>query len=276
VGADFDALSAPNELIPRRSSALSAVKVVITDFERTLVRLFEDCDIEQKFSAEVWINCFERGVPISVLEKAGESPYTLWMEAHRWMKAPRWKPVPWLKKKDPLHAEWLYHTVTSIATKYEMQAAPYTRLFDDVEPVLQCLHMAGIPVVIVSNNATAAVERVVKENGAEGFIQHVIGREFRHELVGNLKPKPNLLVKALMRSGHDPGTALLVGDSVDDMRAGRAAGIHLRVAVLEHSTASRSQLHRAGAVHLLRRFGDLPDLPELRHILHGGHALSDC
>jgi phosphoglycolate phosphatase-like HAD superfamily hydrolase len=131
-------------------------------------------------------------------------------------------------------------------------------------------------VVIVSNNATAAVERVIKENGVERFDQHVIGREFRYEMVGNLKPKPNLLVKALRRSGHEPDAALLVGDSVDDMRAARAAGIRLMVGVLDHSTASRWQLRRAGATHLMRMFGDLPDLPQLRHILHGGHALSDC
>jgi hypothetical protein len=48
-----------------------------------------------------------------------------------------------LKKKDPLHAEWLYHTVTSIATKYEEMAAPCARLFGDVEPVLKWLQMSG-------------------------------------------------------------------------------------------------------------------------------------
>jgi phosphoglycolate phosphatase-like HAD superfamily hydrolase len=81
-------------------------------------------------------------------------------------------------------------------------------------------------------------------------------------LIGNLKPKPLLLMEALRLSRWGAHRALLVGDSVDDMRAGRAAKIRLKVGVLDHSTFSEWQLRRAGADLVLNRFGDLmPLLP---------------
>jgi phosphoglycolate phosphatase-like HAD superfamily hydrolase len=61
-------------------------------------------------------------------------------------------------------------------------------------------------------------------------------------------------------SGCEAERALLVGDSADDMKAGRRARIGFRVGLLQHSTFSGRQLHRAGAHLVLNRFGDLQDL----------------
>lgn len=225
--------------------------VMLTDFERTLVRLFEDPAVEQEFFDEVWVECSARGIPRWMRHAAGKSPYSLWKRAHRWMT---------LTSNDPLRVERMYHAVARIAVKHEMVAAESVRLFDDVPPVLKRFQDAEIPVIIVSNNSTEAVERVLKENSTEGLVDHVVGRHFKFDLYRNLKPKPNLLVEALRRSGHKPGEALLVGDSVDDMRAGRRAMIGCRVGLLEHSTTSKWRLRRAGAHRVLGRFGDLLQL----------------
>ena len=235
------------------------VRVVLTDFERTLLRLFEDCSIVREFSSEVWCLCTRRGVPRRALKAAADSPYLLWTRAHRWMT----------RHGEPLQAERMYHAVSRIALKYEMDAASSARFFDDVRPTLERLRFVEIPVFIVSNNARAAVQRAIENNDMEHFIAFVVGREFRHDMVGNLKPKPNLVLEALHRSGHDSGTALLVGDSVDDMRAGRAAKLRFRVGLLQHSTASERQSRKAGARAILNRFGDLQDHPGLQRLLSG-------
>ena len=159
--------------------------------------------------------------------------------------------------------------------KYEMIAAESVQLFDDVRPVLQRWKDAGITVVVVSNNATKAVKRVLEKNDVEHLVDHVIGREYEHEMVGNLKPKPLLLEKALELSGCGADTALLVGDSVDDMKAGQAAEIGFRVGLLERSTASKRQLRRAGARVVLNRFGELQSNKEVQRLLHGGDASGD-
>jgi HAD superfamily hydrolase (TIGR01549 family) len=247
---------------------LGAVEVVLTDFERTMVRLFEDRESEQTFFQEVWHLCARRGVPERVLKTAGGSPYTLWRKAHQWMCAPWWQALHLKRPMDPLHVERMYYAIDMIATKYEMAAAGHIRLFDDVPPALKQLKHAGIPVVIVSNNAKKAVERVLWENHAEDLIDHVVGREFKYWMLGNLKPKPTLVVAALR--GWDAGRALLVGDSVDDMKAARAAEIRYRVGVLEQSTFSAKQLRNAGACFVLRRFGDLQTDIEMQRLLRGG------
>jgi HAD superfamily hydrolase (TIGR01549 family) len=233
---------------------LGPFKVVLTDFERTLVRLFEDAAVEKEFLEEVWTLCSDKKrfhIPTRVLKAGGESPYSVWTKAHGWMTRHR---------KDALEVQRMYHAVARIAVKYEMEAAESVRLFDHVLPVLEQLKKAGVPVVIVSNNAAEAVERIVKESNAESLVHHVVGRDFRYEWIGNLKPKPTLLFEALKHAGRGPGRPLLVGDSVDDMKAGRRARIGYRVALLEHSTASRWQLRRAGARLVLHRFGDLSRL----------------
>lgn len=204
-----------------------------------------------------WRECVNRGAPARVLKAGGESPYLLWAKAHRWMTKPSWRAT---RRKDLLRAHRMYHAVGRVAIKYEMEVAASVRLFDDVQPVLKHLRAVGIPVLIVSNNATDAIERVLKENNAEGLVDHVVGRDWRYDLIGNLKPKPLLVYKALNIAGCHAGRALLVGDSIDDMKAGRKAKIRFMVGLLEHSTAMEWQLRRAGAKLVLNRFGDLERL----------------
>lgn len=233
---------------------MGSFKVVLTDFERTLVRLFEKRDVEKEFFDEVWTLCITRGVPRRVLKAGGQSPYSLWTKAYRWATG---------RRRDRLCADRMYHALSRIALTYEMNVADSVRLLDGVQPVLEQLKVAGIPVVVVSNNATRAVEeilrnnKVLKEGKEEGLIDLVVGRDYEHKLLGNLKPRPLLLTRALRLSGCTADTAVLVGDSVDDMKAGRKARIRFRVGLLEHSTATKWQLRRAGADLVLSRFEDL-------------------
>jgi HAD superfamily hydrolase (TIGR01549 family) len=251
---------------------LGPVEVVLADFERTLVRMFEDSGTEQKFFREVWDLCARRGVPERVLRAAGESPYSLWREAYRWMRSP-WRQILHVERPtNRLHVERTYHAVDKIAIKYEMAAAERIRLFHDVQPVLKELKNAGIRVVIVSNNAKKAVERVLQKNDAEDLIDHIVGRQFKYWMLGNLKPRPNLVLAALR--GTDANRALLVGDSVDDMEAARAAKIRYRVGLLEHSTFSAKQLRNAGAGFVVRTFGDLQNDIEIQRLLRDGDRLA--
>ena len=181
---------------------MGPVQVVLTDFERTLVRLFKDDRIEQEFFGEIWDLCAGRSVPIRVLKAAGKSPYSLLAKAHQWKKS-----------RNPILAETMYHAATKIAKRYEMNAAESIRLFDDVQPVLEKWKTESIKIVVVSNNATEAVKRVLKENMVfkedeevkeESLIDHVIGREYRSKMVENLEPKPLLLNIALELSDPVP------------------------------------------------------------------------
>ncbi|MCU1279521.1 MAG: HAD-superfamily hydrolase subfamily variant 3 [bacterium] len=65
--------------------------------------------------------------------------------------------------------------------------------------------------------------------------------------VARSKPAPDLFVEACKRAHCAPAQAIVIGDTVWDMQAARAAGTRA-VAVLTGGAFSRAELHEAGAV----------------------------
>jgi HAD superfamily hydrolase (TIGR01549 family) len=231
------------------SSQLGALEVVLTDFERTLGRLFEDPGCEKRVFDDIWGIYAEHDVPTEVREVAGESPYSLWTAAYEWM----------MKRVPAADAEAVNQDVATRMTRHELEAAGSFRLLEGVPPVLERLQSWGIGVGVVSNNSTKAVQQALEANKVEGLIDKVFGREpdFR---MRDLKPRPALLQEALGHYGCAPDRAIFVGDSVIDMAAGQAADIGLTVGVLDHSTASEDELSSAGARLVLKMFSDLEPL----------------
>jgi HAD superfamily hydrolase (TIGR01509 family) len=230
-------------------SQLGPIDVVLTDFERTLAQLFEEPDREREVYEAVWDIYAHHDLPLETRRAAGESPYSLWTEAYWWMK----------EHAHPDSAEAVSQAVAARLSQYELEAAGSVRLFKGVRSVLRRLRTLGIPVAVVSNNSTEAVERALEVNRVEGLVVRVFGRrpDLRME---DLKPSPALLLEALKRVGCAADGALFVGDSVVDMAAGRAAGIGLTVGLFHHSTSSKAELRREGAHLVLSRFTDIKPL----------------
>jgi HAD superfamily hydrolase (TIGR01509 family) len=73
--------------------------------------------------------------------------------------------------------------------------------------------------------------------------------------VENAKPEPDILAAALQQTGHDPEHAIMVGDTVWDIRAASKAGVPC-IGVLTGGI-SRQALEEAGAVAV---YDDVQDL----------------
>jgi phosphoglycolate phosphatase-like HAD superfamily hydrolase len=224
------------------------VDALLTDFDRTLVWLFEDRARQREAHDDLWAVCAAHGVPWAVREAAGPDQYDLWAEAYQWMA----------EHTHPNEAETLDQVIASRLTLHEVDAARFVELFDGIAEILERLNGLGIPVAIVSGNATDAVWQGLKANGIEGLVVAVIGREpdFRRP---DLKPSPVPLYRALAELQCGADQALYVGDDVSDMLAGRRA--HVRtVGLLGHSRASAPALSAAGAECVLATFADLGSL----------------
>jgi pyrophosphatase PpaX len=76
--------------------------------------------------------------------------------------------------------------------------------------------------------------------------------------VDNPKPHPEPVEKAVRLLGADPVTTIYVGDSVHDMRSGRAAGV--RTAAVLWGPFGRSHLEGAQPDHWLERPEELLQL----------------
>jgi phosphoglycolate phosphatase-like HAD superfamily hydrolase len=149
------------------SSQRGIIDLVVTDFDRTLGRLFPQRDHERDVYEDVWRMYADHDLPRDVRAAAGGSPYSLWTTAYKWME----------ERIGRSDAEAVYQTVAERLTHHELDAAESLLLFDGVRLTLERMRASGIPVAVVSNNSTEAVERALKVNKVEGLVQTVAGRQ---------------------------------------------------------------------------------------------------
>lgn len=144
--------------------------------------------------------------------------------------------------------------LAGLCTRLELEAAesarPAAGAVDFLERVL-----AVAQVAVVTNNdprvAAAVLDRA--RPGLSGRLMGVYGRSA--DRVDDLKPRPDLLLRALDDAGVDAGDAVFLGDSVSDVEAGRAAGA--RVVGVAEDADRREALLAAGAVAAVATVADL-------------------
>ncbi|MFK0192552.1 HAD family hydrolase [Kitasatospora sp. NPDC090308] len=85
----------------------------------------------------------------------------------------------------------------------------------------QCSH--STLVLIVSNNAGAAIETYLAEQGLTSLVAGVFGRVPGDP--SSMKPNPRLLAAAMAAAGMGPEGTMFIGDAARDVEAGNAAGV---------------------------------------------------
>jgi phosphoglycolate phosphatase len=103
---------------------------------------------------------------------------------------------------------------------YEAVNGRYSRVYPGVMEGLQLLHQRGLKLACVTNKPTAKSVALLRAFGLDHFFKEVSGGD----RFGRLKPDPLPLVKTCEALGHTPEQTLMIGDSVNDVRAARAAG----------------------------------------------------
>lgn len=83
------------------------------------------------------------------------------------------------------------------------------------------------PLAVVTNDSEVPATRHIREAGLDGLIGFLSGFDSGH----GVKPAPGPLLAAAEAFGVDPARVLMVGDSLHDLKAGRAAGM-INVGVL--------------------------------------------
>jgi phosphoglycolate phosphatase len=96
-----------------------------------------------------------------------------------------------------------------------------TRLYPGAAEMLTALRDAGLTLAVVSNKNVALCTKVLTTLEADGFFACVIGADSLAER----KPSPEPLLKVLRDLGVPPERAVMVGDSINDIAAGQAAGM---------------------------------------------------
>lgn len=108
---------------------------------------------------------------------------------------------------------------------------------------LKAAHVSGHHVAVVSNNSAECVRVYLTEHGLSCAVEQTVGRPtLRPDL---MKPSPYPLLEAASRLGITPGRTVLIGDSVTDIEAARAAAT--RSIGFANKPAKETSLADAGA-----------------------------
>jgi phosphoglycolate phosphatase len=106
---------------------------------------------------------------------------------------------------------------------YRENTSARSILYPGVPEGLDYLKANGYPLGCVTNKAAQFTEPLLQELGVWDYFALVVSGD----TLPQQKPDPAPLLHAAAHFGVAPGDALMIGDSVSDVKAARAAGFHI-------------------------------------------------
>ncbi|ROR43395.1 HAD family hydrolase [Kitasatospora cineracea] len=137
----------------------------------------------------------------------------------------------------------------------EMEAMRYGRPNSGGESVLRACARSGRSVSVVSNNAGAAIETYLADQGLDGYVTRVFGRAPGDP--SSMKPNPRLLLEAMDSIKSKPEETIFIGDAVRDVEAGNAAGVS--TLGYANKPGKDTKLAKAGALIIVNSMQEIAD-----------------
>ena len=156
---------------------------------------------------------------------------------------------PMIREKDSSGAEEFYDSAHQILHEVELKAAEEGSLIPGAGGTLRTLRQWGIKVGIVTRNCEEAVRKVFPD--IDGYCDVLISRDS----VDKVKPHPDHLNSALDALKVSEKEAVMVGDHIIDIQAGKRAGM-MTIGVLT-GKIKREEFEEAGADYILRDVSEI-------------------
>ena len=148
------------------------------------------------------------------------------------------------------HADLLEEATGIFTVHQSRNLVGRSRLYPGVRETLE--HFRALPMAVVTNKALMFSEPLLEQLGIRPYFGMIIGADSGLPL----KPAPDAFHKVLRDLGVPQEHAVVVGDGVTDMKAGRAAGI--TTCAVTYGFRPEEELRAAQPDHVIH------DLRELR------------
>ncbi len=106
---------------------------------------------------------------------------------------------------------------------YQDVVSLHSRPFTDVVPGLEAMKQAGFRMACITNKAARFTIPLLKDTGLFDYFELILSGDS----LPKRKPDPLPLLHACEQFGITPDKMLLIGDSLNDTQAARAAGCHV-------------------------------------------------
>jgi len=153
-------------------------------------------------------------------------------------------------RPDPAQLDQL---VAMFVKEYKACATDKTRPYPGVVEALQDIHGMNIPMGVCTNKPEAFTRQILEGLGLSGYFSSVVGGDS----TSARKPDPEPVLACLRGLVAEPASSLMIGDSVHDVHAARAAGVTIGVVPWGYRSAPVEDL---GADFILRDVTALPGM----------------
>jgi 2-hydroxy-3-keto-5-methylthiopentenyl-1-phosphate phosphatase len=152
---------------------------------------------------------------------------------------------PFFSREEALKA------IPIIRKKYEEIYLEKTHFLDGAEGLLKTLRSRGIALAVASNKFGRFSRGALAHLGVADYFKSILGAGDGHRN----KPFPDMLHASLKELGLPPEEVIFVGDSLEDIDAGKQAGVD--VYALPTGVHSKTELIQGKPRRILTRLGEL-------------------
>ncbi|RLI00409.1 hypothetical protein DRO38_06520 [Candidatus Bathyarchaeota archaeon] len=144
--------------------------------------------------------------------------------------------------------------IFSVFDKYDFDALSRWKLREGAKELLDWLKTRGHFLALVTNVGERAMDEALRKFGLKGYFEVVITRDSGFPM----KPRPQGLRYIFEVSGLPTGRVLFIGDSLDDLRAAKAAG--LKVIIITGGEDDQRAIRRYRPDFMVSNFHQIKDL----------------
>jgi phosphoglycolate phosphatase len=174
-----------------------------------------------------------------------------------WLRPRLGRPAPEIFRANGADDVLAARLTISLRARLRDTVGTETTVFPEIHGVLKSLAAAGVTCVVATNRPTVLGRLMVRRTGLDVHVVRVFGCDAHPP-----KPDPAVLHEVLGWTYHDPQAAgpltLMVGDTVDDVAAGRASGVTVVGVAREPGRAEA--LAESGADVVMANLGGLPEI----------------